>query len=446
MRTDQSNSMGIFDFHNFIFEISGCDSRYRKTIEESLLSSSSIETTIKAINKKSIIIHEMTHFTDLTSTLWGVEYIFRKNYFINSLKNGLTLDTFMLNESEIALHSLATNILFPHRIIKNPKINFSIEYSERFGAILYLHFPEGKNLKLSIPVSMLALLEANATANEFLSRIESNKKLPKDKQTTITQSLEHDSSILMTNPESSEYNILIILSEVFFPFLEKETLLKYVACLCRICLNFDAFALSKLANIVEEICTLNIVAASALGMDLRRGQNRSSLFFFISTLIRSDLEKSIISYREVEDGLKASAYCFIKNYLKHRHGVLDDTKLESLEIEISIKELEKIDHFNDIKIVEETIKNRDIINKTPISLCNLEDIKLLDFYLSEDSSVASPPSRIDVDINDRWLETLDFAGEIEKHYTKFELSKDHLTPNHAIISHEYFRNNKYQTL
>lgn len=432
MKTDRHSQKGCFYFHNFIFEIYDCDSRHKTLIEESLFETTSAEKINKTINIKSVILHEMTHFTDVTSTLWGAEYIFRKNHFIDSLKKGFLADTFMLNESEITLHSTETKIHFPHKIIKESEINFSIENTERFGPILYIHFPQEDSLKLSLPVSMLSLLEANATANELLSIINSNKKLPKEKQVVTLQNFETTSYDIMTDPYLSEYNILIIISEKFFPFLQKENLLKYVACLCRACLNFDAFALSKLAIIPEKLCPKNKLAASALAWDLRRGQSRASLFFFISSIMRGDLEKSVINQSNIENGLNSSPYKFIRSYLNDKLNIPEDNEMEKMEIHETLENLSKKDQFNDLKILSETIKSYDEINDNPISICDLSKIKITDFFL-DDGSIASPPNRINVDIEQRFLETMDLSNEIDQHYNKFESRKNHLPLDHPFI-------------
>ncbi|AZM95286.1 hypothetical protein [Vreelandella venusta] len=432
MRTDRHSQKGLFYYHNFIMEIYNCNYRQKTLIEESLFEAASAEKINIAINIKSIIIHEMTHFSDVTSTLWGAEYIYRKNHFIDSLRKGFIADTFMLNESEIALHSTETKIHFPHKIIKESKINFSVEHTEKFGPILYIHFPQEGSLKLSVPVSMLSLLEANATANELLSIISSNKKLPKEKQITTLQNFETTSSGIMSDPDLSEYNILIIISEKFFPFLQKENLLKYVACLCRVCLNFDAFALSKLAIVPEIICPKNKPAATALAWDLRRGQNRASLFFFISSIIRGDFERGLINQADIENGLNTSPYKFIRNYLDSRLKISEDDKMEKIEINEILELLSKKDKFNDLKILNETIKNYEKLNENPLSTCNLSKIKIIDFFL-DDGSIASPPNRINIDIEQRFYETSDLSNEIDQHYKKFEIRKNHLPLDHLFI-------------
>lgn len=434
MRTDQQSQLGSFDFHSLIFEISGCNARHKKIIEDSLKSSADNETVYKTLFKKSTIIHEATHFTDTTSTLWGLEYIFRKNHFIHSLRKGLKADTFMLNESEIALHRSEVITHNKNLIKSSSKINFSVFYSNKFGALLYIHFSSSDEIFLSVPISMLSLLEANAIANDSLSLIHSSKKLSGEKKEKTIIEINEKRLELMTDPKRTEYNVLIFIIDLYFNFLSQETRLVFTSCLCRACLNFNQYELTKFASIIEKFCTLDLKATISLSMDLRRGLNRASLFFFISSIIKSSLEQNLITESDLISSLESSPYEFLNNFLEQRLGVEKYAFATEMEINTLLDGIKNNNYFNDYEIVSKTANDIETLNKTPLALAELEKISLLDFFLP-DESVVSPPNRLDIDISERLIENIEIARPIDNHYIDNEMYKNHLKPEHALATY-----------
>ncbi|WP_017196888.1 Arc family DNA-binding protein, partial [Acinetobacter venetianus] len=96
----------------------------------------------RVIDFKSLIIHEQTHFLDLTSSLWGLEFSIRKNN-VFLTKNNVeeqknALNVFSLNYSELLkMHrplNKNDNLLFDYRKVINYKHFYY--YDENVGVCL----------------------------------------------------------------------------------------------------------------------------------------------------------------------------------------------------------------------------------------------------------------------------------------------------------------------
>ncbi len=125
----------------------------------------------RASDFRALIIHEQTHYLDLTASLWGVEYNLRK---IRAVENTTTerVSVFKLNYSELqCIHNNYT--------VKFEKFNYKdvhtfkheYEYSEKFGVLLFIVLIEKNGKQKKIPLTMLSLFEGHAYSNEELIKI-----------------------------------------------------------------------------------------------------------------------------------------------------------------------------------------------------------------------------------------------------------------------------------
>jgi hypothetical protein len=237
----------------------------------------------RAVGLRALLKHEATHFLDLTTTAWGGQYMFRKSRMLRIQLDGAdgleqARDVFALESGELALHSalLSAGAGSPSA---SDTIQHQLLYHEDFGVCVLLHYIKDTVCHHKVPVSMLSLLEANATASEFLSLLQCaesrhchvERQLAKDE-------VERRFAALLDDPARLEYSCLLHLTRVHFRELGLGDLLRLVAAVARFSLDASSFALAAMANRIEESFHSKRLG-HALAMELRRDASRQVIFF-----------------------------------------------------------------------------------------------------------------------------------------------------------------------
>jgi hypothetical protein len=166
-----------FDFCSNVIQLTVYDSTYRDEFQRAISwEPGEPPLSHRDADFRALLKHEVTHFLDVSTTAWGRQYSFRKLRFIRLLRErdpavSDAREVFALESGEIALHSSlvrAGNVPPAEcETLQNQLI-----YTEEYGTCLLLHYVKGSRIEHSVPVSVLSLLEANATASEFLSLLQ----------------------------------------------------------------------------------------------------------------------------------------------------------------------------------------------------------------------------------------------------------------------------------
>jgi len=119
---------------------------------------------------RAVLMHEVTHFLDMTTTMAGLQYAIRKNLLLDSIgtdKEEKQAGVFMLEAAEYAMHD---ELVIPGKVpaLDCPIIRQQLRYDERFGAYVSVLYERHGRYEHQVPLSMLSLLEASAIANEYL--------------------------------------------------------------------------------------------------------------------------------------------------------------------------------------------------------------------------------------------------------------------------------------
>ncbi len=298
----------------------------------------------------SLIYHEITHFLDMTTTLWGLEYNSRKLLFIKNqiLSNKKTdaINVFKLNVSEIEIHNRLIQIYDTSQAkdLFLADLKHHLVYNENFGSLIMIDFFNQKNLIASVPFSMLSLLEANAICSEFLIKI--NCALNEDEQIKQQISLnliEKDFNNLLNNYELLEYNFIFILTKKHFPCLNLKELLIFIKTLIDYILNISAMEISSISTLIKHTI-INQYLGNAIIKDMQRGMSRHIILFKFILMIYEYINQDKFKLNNPDD-IKNNPRLFLNNFINEYVAYyLDYFEMEhirTLEYQVYIKSLEE---------------------------------------------------------------------------------------------------------
>jgi hypothetical protein len=224
-------------------------------------------------------VHEMTHFIDSTTTLWGLEFICRMYRWFNE-KTPQYLEVLALNDAEITMHKNLSEEDF-ELTLNFKEIKFSLEYSDTVGIFVHFHYLSelGEPLQ-SIPLSMLSIFEGHAYAQEKLIVC----KIYEDNDDFISLGiLNREINEQISQLRSSEYTGLLGLTMQLLPNVKLSRKLELICIISKFCFNAPALFLAM----TPEYLLRKIFSGapqdyiSSLKMEFSRGTNRSSLSLVI---------------------------------------------------------------------------------------------------------------------------------------------------------------------
>jgi hypothetical protein len=359
------------------------------------------------------LFHEVTHFLDLTTTAWGLEYSYRKLQVIKKNFDQNTIDVFKVNVSEIEIFN-DDEISFRTKIdFNNIILTHSLEYEEKWGGIIVVNIFKDSlnrnNLIARIPVNMLTILETNAVATEYLLKLKYGIQFESE--------IEKDFDSFIKNPEYLEYNILLLLLRKGFDFLSLEQLFIFIKYLIKTILNLDMINFSSIANLIERSFN-NKIIGNTIGMELRRGMNRDILIFKLILIFNSMIEEN----PKLKEELIQDPKKFINKFLF-------DKNFSDYEIKNTFN-LIKEDLYN---IFNYTLIEQSFLNNYPLIKENLEtnfllkDFKLPDILLKDQETIVIPSNRINFNINKFFDTNIENIVRIEKELKK-NMYKFHIDP------------------
>ncbi len=397
---------GYFDFFSNIIVLSIYDSKHKEEILGAIQpQNGTTELSERQVEIRALLKHEITHFLDMTTTAWGCQYILRKLRTIKYLEEkGSEYEdaqkVFMLETSEIEMHTelLSTTDVPP---MDCETLHHTLRYTTQFGAVLIVCYFRNDVCQHQVPLSMLSLLEANATASEYLSRISDTESLEDNALRILRlEDIERSFSALLNDPARLEYSVLLNLARVHFPELALRDLLIYVAALCRFSLDATDFGMAAMANIIEP-STLNQRLGNALAMELRRAANRPLLFFktvlFTYGWMQEMGEENRSGYLElVRTNPKQAIRSLWIDYLEVGEDTLD---LER-EFTVPMKQawIDELNVLGDAEIFKRSFaSNAPKLNETSVGLLNFQEITAINIILGDDTEIEMP-NRIDLGV------------------------------------------------
>ena len=433
-----ANINGYLNFITNLIEISKYEQNI-KSITENLLTKdfqTMVFTDKFEENIISLIYHEITHFLDMTTTLWGLEYNSRKLLFIKnqilSKKKLDSIDVFKLNVSEIEIHNRLIQIYDTSQAkdLFLASLKHHLVYDKNFGSLIMIDFFNQENLIASVPFSMLSLLEANAISSEFLIRINCALNEEQIKKQISLKLIEDDFYNLLNNYEFLEYNLIFILTKKHFPCLNLKELLIFVKTLIDYILNISSMEISLISTLIKHTI-INQYLGNAIVKDMQRGMSRHIVLFKFILMIYEYINQDKFQFNNPND-IKKNPKLFLKNFInEYISYYLKDFEIEitrDIEYQSSIKEFKKFEDILDSKIILESCQfNRNVLSKNFLHELNIKDIKLIDIFL-KDGSILKMPNSINVDIEQYFDNNLELISKIDKLLETTDMFKFHIHP------------------
>ena len=345
---------------------------------------------LDAIKVRSLLIHEITHFLDTTTSVWGLEYTYRKARLIRAIElnqqHEQPLSVFHLNTAELDSHlSLLTN---SREGLSGSILKHKIDIDDVFGPVLsMLYFRNNEEIH-QLPISMLALLEGHATANEFLRRLKDIESLKGDERIVAMRIAETEFSDHLDDSRLTEYSALLYLTRIHFPELSLRHLLRLFCAITTFTLNVSGLDIARIAN---RMGFQNPIAGPTLAQDMRRGGSRQIIAFKLIIALSNWTKEDGEEYVGL---LQSDPYRLIVKFFKIHfdHKLINAVNLELIPLLNWLKPYNK--WYPDFEIFSESISyNRWRILKKPIGEHEFSELKLMSIILNEDGSAISFPNR-----------------------------------------------------
>ncbi|PYE31505.1 hypothetical protein DFP83_1095 [Idiomarina fontislapidosi] len=429
----RKDAYGLYHYFEQIIEIRNDILNLNHARAQEIVTSKGLAAvTDEEIEFYKTYIHESVHFIDSTSTLWGMEYTCRLYNCFNSNNSKEAIEVFLVNDSEIEQHA-HSRIPTTTAFIEYRTMRSILSYNPRYGAYInfkyYSHDGNRFSEVFSTPLTMLALLEGHAYAQELLTAL----ALFKSKDDPISTHLlkkEYEKTLIDT--ALSEYTCILSFTEQLFDVYKFEERLSIVVLACRFVLDLpdlfpfpQAYIDSCFSNNTDE----QII--SAFKMELNRGMNRSSLVAIILILLHCSLEAKPIN---------TSSYEF-STELENRIFELFAKEGESVEsCKQTFKTLHDISYETSLNLLHEkgaelaylsalANKDRDWLSFNPTEVA-------LPCVLLTTGEFLSANHELDYDIKKLVFSDDEKASELTKRLKQEKVRKPHLRPT---VCHDWLK-------
>ena len=388
-----------FDFMSNLIILDNREEKHKEAIEDilkiNLYDATNLNLTTFEINILSTVYHEITHFLDITTTAWGLEFIIRKTNMILK-KSSQTKEVFELNAAELEMHNSYTNILSTDSSIKLLECHteHGLIYDDRFGSLIQVLFFSNKNdIVLETPISMLSVLETNAFCSETLTKIRCIEINPNHEEHIIElMTLNNQVNDYLNTNEDSEYKTLFILTKRHFKFLELKELCIFLKLIIQDVLNMGMLQLSTVSMVLGQTFIDKHIGNSIVH-DINRGMSRHIIVFkFILILY------SYINEHQNKDLLERNLKNNPRQVLKDFYTELNiDFGIGDYPMEVKL--LKESDVIFDTNYILESIEtNKRLVQGTLDCFNNISSFKLFDIFLG-DLSIVHVPNRLNINID-----------------------------------------------
>ncbi|MXS84131.1 hypothetical protein [Nitrosomonas oligotropha] len=420
---------GYFDFYSNLIEIEKYDARSKFDLQKILKGRPESLAEYWQAEAMSLFIHEYTHFLDITSTAWGLEFLLRKNNVSKSLGNPEAIEkyspVFMLNLAEIDVHTKLLKIYSDKELIAC-KTEHSAIYSEDYGSIIVVYFSDNNKKVIETPLSMLSVLESNAYASEILTKI---RYLEAKGSADDMIFLEVEVNHYLNSAMFSEYSLLIILCRKHFEYLSlKECLIFFQALVSRV-LNMSQINLSIISSFLKYTFK-NKYVGNAICKDIQRGMSRQVVIFKLILMLHqfiNEYENKVDLIKLMKTSPNKLLSIFFNDNSISIQDSLDfgDFTEFTILLNIAAKDYLMPEH----KILTESANhNHEVLKRANWGKLSLSDFRLIDCFLS-DGGVISAPTRIDFNVEDYFERNLDSLVQLEGVYKTAQVTKFHIHPN-----------------
>lgn len=396
-------------------------------------------------NIHSILWHEYTHFLDHSTTLWGLEYNIRTLNLYNAIYEKRSpediekrYEVFCMNLAEKRLHDLVKK---PNgKIDKSTTVGYRLNHDEILGVyveyVLYdkthVIYDEINRISIEdpicqIPLSMLAVIEANAYAQEILFQrniIDKCKYIDKtDEFQKLNQQLQND----VNNCEMSEYTIMIRHALQVFPRLDNFKVLEIVSSVAKLVLNMPILLFGKIGHFyIQDVFKANKKYANFLIHDHARGSSRASFFLmFIQWLAGGHAES-------IDFDIDLELAKLLKAITNDQLPLESVENMYALELETLMEHLKSIKYHNPLEVIGKiNIKKAHLYKGFEFDFKKL----LLPSFTLKDSTIITMPNSLEFDYDEYCVQIFDEYAAVDELIKKGIKKR----PNIAELGGDMFR-------
>lgn len=430
-----------FDFLSLIVVLEVYEGRHLTEFQRAIAWEPGQAIDARTTDFRALLKHEVTHFLDTTTTAWGGQFTVRKLRMLRKLQADAPEfanadEVFALETSELELH---TALVEAGQVppASCDTIHHELIYREEFGVCVLVHYLKGSELCHKVPMSMLSLLEANATASEYLSLIQCAESLEEvvDRQLAMEE-VHRRFEALLNDPERLEYSVLLHLTRVHFTGLSLTELLKLVAALARFSLDASVLTIGTIVNHIQGSFS-NRELGDMLAMELRRDSHRQLIFFktvlfmygwlhHMGNDARSEAE-AIVHDAPIEAIRRMWADLIGEKLINDSNFCSDmsanqEQWMRELGVELADSQI----------FCECSRANRALLETTSPGLLSFKQLKLLNALLADDTEVVFP-NCVDIRVPDYVNDKLDAFSKLDGIYRKMKHERFHLPPDSPII-------------
>ncbi|MDD3770290.1 MAG: hypothetical protein PHV10_06760 [Sulfuricurvum sp.] len=444
----EASNVATYNHFSYQIELYKFGAHFKQEIERALSIGASEKLSKNDFNIMknihSILWHEYTHFLDHSTTLWGIEYNIRTLNLYNAIYEKRSpedidnkYEVFCMNLAEKRLHDLIKKS--DKKIDKSTTVGYRLNHDEALGIYVeYVLYDKARVIYdanrrpigdpiCQIPLSMLAIIEANAYAQEILFQrniIDRCEDIDKtDEFQKLNQQLEND----VNNCEMSEYTIMIRHTLQVFPRLDNFKVLEIVSSVAKLVLNMPIFLFGKIGRFyIQDVFKTNEQYTNFLIHDHARGSSRASFFLMFIQWLASGHEESIDFDIDLE----------LTNLLKAITN--DELPLESIEnmhaseLEALMEYLKSIKYHNPLAVIGNiNIQKAHLYKGFEFDFKKL----LLPSFTLKDSTIINMPNPLEFDYDEYCVQIFDEYAAVDELIKKGIKKR----PNIAELGGDMFR-------
>lgn len=432
-----------FDFCSNVIQLKVYDSSYRDEFQRAISwEPGDPPLSHREADFRALLKHEVTHFLDVSTTAWGRQYSFRKLRFIHLLRERDPAfedarKVFAIESGEIELHSslVRAGYVSPAEC---ETIQNQLIYTEEYGTCLLLHYVKGGRIEHSVPVSVLSLLEANATASEFLSLLQcANAQDDAVERRLSVEDIKRRFDNLLNDRTRLEYAALLHVTRVHFSDLELDELLSLVSATARFALDLSDLEMSMLANDIEG-SFLKKELGHAMAMELRRGSHRQLIYFKTVLFLYGWLQAVGPSGRGAcLEMVRRSPDKAIRRMWDEGFGrkLGEDYAVKMAELHAAHMEKQMSERpiLADGRILSESrFHNASQLKTSSAGLLSFRDLRLLD-GLFKDGEPLRFPNRIEIDLVAYYDDHMEVLAQLDSEYRSMSHARIHLPPGSPVF-------------
>jgi len=430
-----------FDFLSLVVVLEQYESQHLAELQRAIAWEPGEAIDARTADFRALLKHEVTHFLDTTTTAWGGQYTLRKLRMLRKLQDDTQEfanadEVFALETGELAMHTALVET-GPVPPASCDTIQHELVYRAEFGVCVLVHYLRDGGRCHKGPISMLSLLEANATASEYLSLIqcaESHEELV-DRQLAMDE-VHRRFEALLNDPERLEYSALLHLTRVHFKDHSLAEQLKLVAALARFSLDASTLTVGRMADEIQ-LSFSNRELGDMLAMELRRDSHRQLIFFKTVLFMYGWLHHMGSTERAEAEALVRDAP--LKAIRRMWADVIGEEPIDDADFRSDIsKHQERLMRELGVVLADSQIfgecsgANRALLETTSAGLLSFKELKLLNALLADEMEVVFP-NCVDIRVPDYFNDKLDVFSKLDGAYREMKHERFHLPPGSPII-------------